>query len=71
MTTPLIEAVRINHLPITKLLIENGADPRLVSSIGESAFKLAKLQNNERLIALFKRKKRSLFSLHQIFKKIN
>jgi uncharacterized protein len=30
LTSPLIESVRLGHLEITRLLIDHGADPRLV-----------------------------------------
>ena len=71
MTTPLIEAVRINNFPITKLLLESSAKPELVSPIGELAIQLAYLQKNQDLIALLKKRKKLLFSFHQIFKKGN
>lgn len=71
MTTPLIEAVRLVHLPIVKLLLSNGANPKITSSIGESPLKIAKKQNHKELISLLQDKRKSPFSLHQFFKKIN
>ena len=71
MALPLIEAVRISNESIVNLLLKNGADPKLVSPVGESALKLAKIQKDEALIALLQPNKKSPFSLHQLFKKFN
>ncbi len=71
MTTPLVEAARLSNVPITKLLLAHGANPNLDSLVGESALKIAQQKKNKELISLLKTKKKSAFSLHQLFKKFN
>mgnify|MGYP001800480662 CR=1 FL=1 len=71
MALPLVEAVRVSNVSIVNLLLKNGADPKLVSPVGESALKLAKIQKNDSLIVLLQPKRKSSFSLHQLFKKFN
>ena len=71
MTTPLIEAVRTKNISMIKLLMDNNADPKVVSQMGESALILAKREKNKELTTLLLKKKKSPFSLHQFFKKFN
>ena len=71
MALPLVEAVRVSNESIIKLLLKHGANPKLVSPVGESAIKLAKIQKDDSLIALLQPEKKSSFSLHQLFKKFN
>ncbi|MFK7951578.1 MAG: ankyrin repeat domain-containing protein [Ekhidna sp.] len=61
MTNPLIEATKMGNLEIAKLLLENGADPEIVSQIGESAFKIAKESQNQEMITLLMSKKKPSF----------
>ncbi|MFK7952394.1 MAG: ankyrin repeat domain-containing protein [Ekhidna sp.] len=58
MTNPLIEATKMGNLEIAKLLLENGADPEIVSQIGESAIKIAKESQNKEVITLLMSKKK-------------
>ena len=71
MTTPLIEAAKTSNVEMFKLLLNHGADPNLVSLVGESAYEIAKNQNQQEFIALLPAGKKSPFSLHQFFKKFS
>ncbi|WP_462253466.1 ankyrin repeat domain-containing protein [Ekhidna sp.] len=71
LTTPLVEASRNGNVSISELLLNHGADPLLDSLIGESALKIAKQNKNKELMQLFTKKKKSPFSLHKFFKKLN
>lgn len=53
MTTPLIECVEYGHVAIAKLLLENGADPKLVSVMGaNTALSMAQREGNKEMEAL-------------------
>lgn len=61
MTNSLIEATKTENLEIIRLLLDNSADPEIVSQIGESSLKIAKGSQNEELIALIMSKKKPSF----------
>ncbi len=47
MAAPLVESIRFNHFEITKLLLENGADPIIVEDAeGETAMVVAERKKN-------------------------
>ena len=51
MASPLIESFRFDHFEITKLLLENGADPEIKEAMGgESAMEIAELLNKPEAI---------------------
>ncbi len=53
MASPLIESIRFNHLEITKLLLENGANPRIIEvSERETPLLVAQKLNNQKAIEL-------------------
>lgn len=53
MAAPLVESIRFNELEIAKLLLEKGADPKIVEVLEkETAFSVAKDRNNQEAIAL-------------------
>ena len=52
MTSPLIEAVRLNHLEMVKILMDHGGNPTDTSQLGESAFKIAKSNGDQAMINL-------------------
>ncbi len=53
LALPLVESIRFNHLTITKLLLDNGADPELKEIWGkETALSVAQAANNEEAILL-------------------
>jgi len=53
MASPLIESIRCNHLEITKLLLENGADPMIKEIIEkDTPLMVAKRLNNQKAIEL-------------------
>lgn len=58
MTNPLIEATKIGNIEIAKLLLDNGADPEIVSQIGESSLKIAKGSKNKEMNSLLMSKKK-------------
>jgi ankyrin repeat protein len=53
--TPLICAVRNDHYEISRILLENGADPYLVSPGDEYAMFHARISNNKSIIDLLKK----------------
>ncbi|NQZ77231.1 MAG: ankyrin repeat domain-containing protein [Ekhidna sp.] len=71
MTNPLIEATKVQNLEIVQLLLDAGANPTIVSQLGESALKIAKFSGNKELLNTLKQARKSPFSLHQFFKKRN
>ncbi|MEO9869029.1 ankyrin repeat domain-containing protein [Ekhidna sp.] len=56
MTNPLIEATKVGNIEIVQLLLDNGANPKIVSQLGESPIKIAKSLRNKELISLLKRR---------------
>ncbi|MEM9722940.1 MAG: ankyrin repeat domain-containing protein [Bacteroidota bacterium] len=53
MAAPLVESIRFNHLEITKLLLEKGADPHIKEDWGkETALAVAQATNNQAAIRL-------------------
>ncbi len=53
MTSPLIESVRLGHLEIAKLLLENGAEPHQREGFGtKTAFTIAKEEGHQAMIEL-------------------
>ena len=50
--TPLMMAVRENHIEIVKILLEHGADPNLTNSDGVSSLHLAAYDGTENLVTL-------------------
>ncbi len=53
MAAPLIESFRFDHFEITKLLLENGADPEIKEAMGgESAMEIAELLNKSEAIQI-------------------
>lgn len=53
MALPLCESIRYNHLDITKLLLNNGADPTIIEMESRSSsLNLAKVLKNEKAIVL-------------------
>jgi len=52
MTNSLIEAVKVENLEIIQLLMKHGADPSIVSQLGESAKGIAKSKNRPELSQL-------------------
>ncbi|MEM7297443.1 MAG: ankyrin repeat domain-containing protein [Bacteroidota bacterium] len=57
MTSALIEAVRHDQLAIIRLLMENGANPKIASPMGESPILLARQKKNDRINKLLLIKK--------------
>ena len=55
MALPLVESVRFNHLDIAKLLLENGADPKLKEDWGgATAYSVALAADNKKAILLLR-----------------
>lgn len=52
MTCPLIEAVRLSNYEISRLLVSHGADPKIVSQLGESPFGIAKANKDKKMLDL-------------------
>lgn len=53
LALPLVESIRFNHLNITKLLLDNGADLQLKELWGkETALSVAEATKNEKAILL-------------------
>ncbi len=53
MASALVESIRYNHLKITKLLLESGADPRIREVMGgDTATKIAQMENNQTALDL-------------------
>ncbi|MCH2045936.1 MAG: ankyrin repeat domain-containing protein [Saprospiraceae bacterium] len=53
MASPLIESIRYNHLDITALLLENGADPKIEEYMGkDTPMVTAKRLKNRKAIKL-------------------
>ncbi|MEM9896776.1 MAG: ankyrin repeat domain-containing protein [Bacteroidota bacterium] len=52
MTNPLIEATRQGHVEVIEMLLENGADPKVTSQLGESAVTLARASSNSEVLRL-------------------
>ncbi len=56
MASPLIESIRYNHLQITELLLEKGADPSIKEGFdGETPMAVAKKEKNQEAIQLLTR----------------
>ncbi len=55
LALPLVESIRFNQLDIAKLLLENGADPRLKEVWGgETALSVAQVANKEEALLLLR-----------------
>ena len=53
LAAPLVESIRYNHLHITKLLLEKGADPHIKEVWGgDTPLSVAKLTNNKKAVQL-------------------
>jgi len=53
LAAPLVESIRFNHLEISKLLLEKGADPLIVEIWGkETPLSVAQSTNNQAAIEL-------------------
>lgn len=53
MASALVESIRFNHLSITKLLLENDADPKVKEVwAGDTPLSVAKEKNNQQAIEL-------------------
>jgi len=53
MALPIVESIRFNHLNITKLLLENGADPSLKEVWGgDTCLSVAEAKKNREAVAL-------------------
>lgn len=53
MAAPLVESIRFNHMDITKLLLENGANPIVKEMLeGDTAFSVAEMKKNQKAIDL-------------------
>lgn len=70
MTNPLIEAVKVGKIEIIQLLLENGADPKIISQIGESALSVAKNKGDRKLIELLRHKRSYLSRFISFSKKL-
>lgn len=68
MTSPLIEAVKVNNVTIIKALLKAGGNPKAVSQLGESALGLAKANQNSGILHLFSYKRTILARLLEAFK---
>ena len=70
MTTPLIEAVRLNNHKIVKKIMDHGGDPNLTSQLGESANSLAVMIGDKDLKELIGYKDYYLSRFISFWKKI-
>ena len=53
MASALIESIRFNHLNISKLLLENGANPKIIEVLtGETPLSVSKDKKNQKAIDL-------------------
>lgn len=53
MAAALVESIRFNHLEITKLLLENGSNPKIVEVLeGETPMSVAMMKKNHQAIEL-------------------
>ena len=52
MTSPLIEAVKLGNHEISKVLLDHGANPRIISQLGESPIALAKMNEDQKMLDL-------------------
>ena len=53
MASALVESIRFNHLNISKLLLDNGADPKVKEVLeGDTAYSVAEEKNNSQAIEL-------------------
>lgn len=52
MTSPLIEAVKLGNHEISKVLLDHGANPRIISQLGESPIALAKMNGDQKMLDL-------------------
>lgn len=56
MAAPIVESIRFNHLDITQLLLDNGADPLAVEYMeGVTALSYAKEKKNQAAITLIEK----------------
>lgn len=70
MTNPLIEAVKVGNIEIIQLLLENGANPKIISQLGESALTVAKNKDDRKLIELLRHKRSYLSRFISFSKKL-
>ena len=57
MALPIVESIRFNHLKITKLLLENGADPSLKEFWGgDTCLSVAEAKKNREAVLLIQKK---------------
>lgn len=53
MASPLIESIRFNQLNVTKLLLEKGADPKIIEDMeGDTPLSVAQTKKNQEAIDL-------------------
>lgn len=52
MTNSLIEAVKVGNVQIVGMLMKEGADPKVISQLGESPIGIAKDHGDKRLLDL-------------------
>jgi ankyrin repeat protein len=56
MAAALVESIRFNHLEITKLLLEHGANPMIEEILeGDTAISIAQAKKNKAALDLLKR----------------
>lgn len=56
MAAALVESIRFNHIEITKLLLDNNADPNIKEIMGGATpLSIAKSKNNQQAIELLNR----------------
>jgi len=53
MTNSLIEAVKVGNVQIVGMLMKEGANPKMISQLGESPIGIAKANGNKELLELF------------------
>ena len=56
-STPLIMAVKSEHVPVVKLLLEHGADPGVKNKMKETALSIAQKRNNKEILQLIQQSK--------------